>query len=74
MVDPAIFEAHDAGISKFDFNDDRELVATVSHVKPLMFCLEGLADSDFSHGNLCIKDMSVCVWDIGKGASSGASG
>lgn len=36
-------KAHDAGISKFDFNDDRELVATVSH------------------------DMSVCVWDIGKG-------
>ena len=26
-------KAHDAGISKFDFNDDRELVATVSHVK-----------------------------------------
>lgn len=26
------FQAHDAGISKFDFNDDRELVATVSHV------------------------------------------
>lgn len=24
-------KAHDAGISKFDFNDDRELVATVSH-------------------------------------------
>lgn len=36
-------KAHDAGISKFDFNEDRELVATVSH------------------------DMSVCVWDIGKG-------
>eukprot|EP00439_Symbiodinium_sp_Y106_P007074 s451_g1.t1 len=36
-------KAHDAGISKFDFNDDRELVATVSH------------------------DMSVCIWDIGKG-------
>ncbi|CAE7195797.1 unnamed protein product [Symbiodinium sp. CCMP2456] len=36
-------KAHDAGISKFDFNDDRELMATVSH------------------------DMSVCVWDIGKG-------
>ncbi|CAK8996469.1 unnamed protein product [Durusdinium trenchii] len=36
-------KAHDAGISKFDFNDDRELVATVSH------------------------DMSVCVWDVGKG-------
>ncbi|CAJ1344799.1 unnamed protein product [Effrenium voratum] len=35
--------AHDAGISRFDFNDDRELVATVSH------------------------DMSVCIWDIGKG-------
>eukprot|EP00931_Biecheleriopsis_adriatica_P076197 TRINITY_DN49930_c0_g1_i1.p1 TRINITY_DN49930_c0_g1~~TRINITY_DN49930_c0_g1_i1.p1 ORF type:complete len:507 (-),score=95.67 TRINITY_DN49930_c0_g1_i1:41-1561(-) len=36
-------KAHDAGISKFDFSNDRELVATVSH------------------------DMSVCVWDIGKG-------
>mmetsp|Transcript_77387 Transcript_77387/g.185445 ORF Transcript_77387/g.185445 Transcript_77387/m.185445 type:complete len:495 (-) Transcript_77387:156-1640(-) len=36
-------KAHDAGISRFDFNDDRELVATVSH------------------------DMSVCIWDIGKG-------
>jgi len=36
-------KAHDAGISKFDFGPDRELVATVSH------------------------DMTVCVWDIGKG-------
>mmetsp|Transcript_63861 Transcript_63861/g.113595 ORF Transcript_63861/g.113595 Transcript_63861/m.113595 type:complete len:499 (-) Transcript_63861:238-1734(-) len=37
-------KAHDAGISKFDFSNDRELVATVSH------------------------DMSVRVWDVGKGA------
>ena len=29
---PTSSQAHDAGISKFDFNDDRELVATVSHV------------------------------------------
>ena len=30
---PASPKAHDAGISKFDFNEDRELVATVSHVR-----------------------------------------
>lgn len=36
-------KAHDAGISKFDFSADRELVATVS------------------------IDMSVVVWDLGKG-------
>lgn len=36
-------KAHDAGISKFDFSADRELVATVS------------------------TDMSVRIWDLGKG-------
>ena len=68
LCSPQFWKAHDAGISKFDFNEDRELVATVSHVRSWVqkqrkkSCWKFMGEIH----HIC-EDMSVCVWDIGKG-------
>lgn len=64
------FQAHDAGISKFDFNDDRELVATVSHVKPLL--MSGLS---WRVLQILIFDVGICasrIWACVYGTSEKA--
>ena len=64
------FQAHDAGISKFDFNDDRELVATVSHVKPLL--MSGLS---WRVLQILIFDVGICasrIWACAYGTSEKA--